>query len=73
VNRPTNAEWEEWAIESAVSSRRVPRPKPLRGRHWGVYDRGTTLDRYRYCYACNSWRRQPFPWAKPLLHKGRKP
>lgn len=45
--------------------------KPVRGRHWGAYAPGTSLDRYRYCYACKSWRR--FPGAKPLIHKGRKP
>lgn len=56
----------------------VPRPKPIRGRHWGVYDRNTSLDRYRYCYACRSWRRNPIrrdflgDW-KPLIHKGGKP
>jgi hypothetical protein len=61
---------EGWA---SPSHPRVPRPKPIRGRHWGMYDRGTTMDRYRYCYACNAWRRQPFPWAKPLIHKGGKP
>ena len=52
---------------------RVPRPKPIRGRHWGVYDEGTSMDRYRYCYACLSWRRNPMLRnSKPLIHKGRR-
>jgi hypothetical protein len=68
MSRPASAEWEKsedfWWLSK----------KPVRGRHWGVYDRGTTLDRYRYCYACRSWRRNPIlrDW-KPLIHNGKKP
>jgi hypothetical protein len=45
--------------------------KPVRGKHWGVYAYGTSLDSYRYCHACKSWRR--FPGATPLIHNGGKP
>lgn len=42
--------------------------------HWGVYDSGTMMDRYRYCYVCKAWRRnRVLRDNKPLLHKGRKP
>lgn len=43
-------------------------------RHWGVYDPGTTMDRYRYCHVCKGWRRnQLLRINKPLIHKGGKP
>ena len=49
--------------------------KPRVGRgHWGIYDLGTTMDRYRYCYACKEWRRNPLLRDNaPLIRKGRKP